>query len=737
MTIIFKQALSRNLKFIRMKRVYNSTLFFLLFIFSLSVHALTRQMEYLNRGTVAVKTAIGVYLSWRYLGTDNPQTGFNIYRNNTLITSSPVTTSTNYTDPAGTSTSSYRVVPVLNGVENNAGVTTVTPWAEQYKTIRLNRPASGKTPPNRYGSVGTSATGTYPNGQIYGYSPNDCSVGDVDGDGEYELIVKWDPSNSQDNSYYGITGNVYIDAYKLDGTQLWRIDLGSNIRAGAHYTQFLVYDFDGDGLAEVVCKTAPGTIDGKGNYVIMNGDNPLTKYRSEDFTQTSGSSMLGTVLNGPEYLTLFDGKTGAELNSVAYSPLRGSVSNWGDNYGNRSERYLACVAYLDGVHPSAVMCRGYYKRATLASFDVQNKKLVQRWLYDSGTSNTGVYGQGNHNLSVADADDDGKDEIIYGASVIDDNGTCLYRTGLGHGDAMHVSDLDPDNPGLEVFSVHEESTAAYGYELHKAKTGEILWGIYTGVDNGRGLAADIDSRYPGFEMWSSNGTYSCKGVQISTSRPSINFRIYWDGDLQDELLDGTQVSKWNGSGTNTLLSCSGMSSCNSTKSTPNLSADILGDWREEFILWNRTDSCSVNIYTTTTPTSYRLFTPMHDPVYRLGIAWQNTAYNQPPHLGFYIGNGVANVPQPDIKTVKYAAGSTAVQGVELKPLRIYRNNNELTVSSSEMIESVQIYNITGQLMYSTSNIGNQEFRQHLSANHDVLIVKVETASGIQTVKVFQ
>lgn len=711
----------------------------LIALLSTTLNSATRQMEYLNRGLVAVKISGGVYLSWRFLGTDNPATGFNIYRNNTLITATPITTTTNYTDPSGTSSSNYQVLPVLNGVEDTIAVKTVTPWAAQYKSIQLNRPPSGITLPNKYGSTGKTATGTYPNGQPYGYSPNDCSVGDVDGDGEYEIIVKWDPSNSQDNSYYGITGNVYLDAYKLDGTQLWRIDLGKNIRAGAHYTQFLVYDFDGDGLAEVICKTAPGTIDGTGNYVIMNNDNPTADYRSLDVTQITGSKMLGTVLNGPEYLTLFDGKTGEELNTIAYNPPRGSLSSWGDSYGNRSDRFLACVAYLDGVHPSVVMCRGYYAKTTLAAYDVQDKKLVQRWFYDSGTTaGVGAYGQGNHNLSVADVDADGKDEIIYGACTIDDNGTLLYRTGLGHGDAMHVSDMDPDNPGLEVWVVHEETSAAYGYELHDAKTGTILWGTNTASDNGRGMAGDIDARYPGFEMWSSagSGVYSCKGIKISNSKPSTNFRVYWDGDLQDELLDGVKITKWTGNGTSTLLTGSGVSSCNSTKATPNLSADILGDWREEVILWETSDSSKIRIYTTIEPTTHRLFTPMHDPVYRLGIAWQNVAYNQPPHLGLYIGDGLANVTQPDIEMIKYNGNSTMVKGTKTSEAAVYSSGGNLMVNSSEMIQSVSVYNVMGRLVYQNKSVQNQEFRYKLPEQEYIYIVKIKTNYGLQTAKIF-
>ncbi len=723
-----------------MKTKYFLLTFFSLFILVAvnPVVAVKRNMEYLDRGLIAVKVTNGVFLSWRFLGTDNPGIGFNLYRNDTKVNSAPIINATNYTDLSGLISDEYKILPVINGTEDTTAVKTVVPWAQQYKTIRLNRPAGGITPPNKYGSVGKAATASFPKGQPYSYTPGDCSVGDLDGDGEYEIIVKWEPTNSQDNSYYGITGNVYLDAYKLDGTQLWRIGLGENIRAGAHYTQFLVADFDGDGLAEVICKTAPGTTDGNGNYVIMGSDNPQAKYRSNDTTQISGSKMLGTVLNGPEYLTLFDGLTGAELNTVAYNPPRGSLSAWGDSYGNRSDRFLACTAYLDGINPSAVMCRGYYSRTTLTAYDVRDRKLVQRWFHNSITSGTGAYGQGNHNLSVADVDSDGKDEIIYGACAIDDNGSLLYRTGLGHGDAMHVSEMDLENPGLEVWSVHEDKSAAYGFELHDARTGKILWGTKTSSDVGRGMAGDIDDRYPGFEMWSTGaaGVYSSKGVQISTSRPSVNFRIYWDGDLQDELLDGTRITKWTGSGTTTLLQGSGVSSCNSTKSTPNLSADLFGDWREELILWTTDDSAGLRIYTTTVPTQHKLFTLMHDPVYRLGIAWQNAAYNQPPHLGFYIGGGLTNLIMPDINTVKYKESNTGFQSVNDKQIaRIFSQGGNIHIVADEEIQSVEVYSVLGKLLHSNYRINKTEYLHPLNSGEKVLIVRIKTKSHYQNLKV--
>lgn len=607
-----------------MKHVFRSACatLMLLAINSIGGSAATKQMEKLDRGVVAVKTANGVFVSWRFLGNESASTAFNVYRDGVKVNDAPITTKTNLVDAGGSTSSKYVVKSVVNSKEVDASAAAPV-WAQQYKTLTLKQPtASGCT-----------------------YTPNDMSVGDVDGDGQYELFVKWDPSNSKDNSQSGVTDKVYIDCYKLDGTFLWRIDLGVNIRAGAHYTQFQVYDYDGDGKAEMVCKTAPGTIDGKGKYVIMGNDDPKANNRNSS----------GYILSGPEYLTIFEGLTGAEINTIAFNPLRGNVSNkgtWGDNYGNRCDRFLACTAYLDGVHPSVVMCRGYYTQSNLVAYDFKEGKLVQRWEHHSTTAGQGAYGEGFHNLTSADVDGDGYDEIIYGSACIDHDGKLYYRTGFGHGDAMHVSQMDPSSDDLLGWFVHEETSSAYGYELRNLRTGKVIFGEKTGTDVGRGLAADIDASHPGFECWStgSSNVYDINGKVISTKRPSVNFRIYWDGDLQDELLDGTTISKWNGNGTNNLITLQG-SSINSTKANPCLSADIFGDWREEVITYNTNNPSQIFIYTTTIESKYRLFTPMHDAVYRCGVAWQNTAYNQPPHLSFYIGGGVDKVKQPDIMVV--------------------------------------------------------------------------------------
>ncbi|MDP4177304.1 MAG: cellulose binding domain-containing protein [Bacillota bacterium] len=583
----------------------------------------TRQMEKLDRGVTAVKVDKGVFVSWRILGTEFNGVNFNLYRDNVKVNTSPITTS-NFIDSSGTASSTYTVSAIVNNVEQTKS-TPVKVLANNYLSVALQKPQGGTTPDK----------------VSYTYSANDMSVGDVDGDGQYELIVKWDPSNSKDNSQKGYTGNVYLDAYKLNGTKLWRIDLGKNIRAGAHYTQFMVYDLDGDGKAEVACKTADGTVDGTGK-VIGNA--------SADYRNSSGY-----ILSGPEYFTIFEGKTGKALSTTNYDPPRGTVSSWGDSYGNRVDRFLACIAYLDGVHPSIVMCRGYYTRTVLAAYNWRNGTLTKLWRFDSNDfGNSSYAGEGNHNLSVGDVDNDGKDEIIYGACAIDDNGKGMYTTGLGHGDAMHLGDLDPDHPGLEVFDIHEDKPST---ELHDAQTGKILWKVPASSDVGRGLCADIDPTHKGEEMWSmaQYSLFDAKGNVIANNRPSVNFAIWWDGDLSRELLDGNSISKWDykTSRANTILTASECSSNNTTKATPCLQADIFGDWREE-VIWKTTDSSALHIYTTTDLTTTRLYTLMHDPVYRLGIAWQNVAYNQPPHTGFYLGTDTTSIPTPNI----YYPGTT-------------------------------------------------------------------------------
>jgi len=583
-----------------------------------------RQAEYLDRGVVALPSGSGVLISWRMLGDDPASIGFNVYRNGSKITATPITNSTNYLDTSGTTSAAYTVRAVVNGAELAANPAKAT-WANPYLAVNLNRPNGGTTP----------------SGEAYTYSPNDLSVGDLDGDGEYEIVVKWDPSNAKDNSQSGYTGNVFIDAYEMNGTRLWRIDLGRNIRAGAHYTQFMVYDLDGDGKAEVALKTAPGTRDAAGT--VLGGSNANTDYRN------SG----GYILTGPEYLTVFNGQTGVAMATTDYLPARGTVGSWGDNYGNRVDRFLAGIAYVDGTRPSLIMARGYYTRAVLVAWDWRNGQLTRRWTFDSDTSgNSAARGQGAHSLTVGDVDQDGKDEIVYGAATINDNGTLMYSTGLGHGDALHLSDFIPGRPGLEVFMVHESN--ATGVDMHDARTGQIIWSIPSGGgDIGRGVIMDVDPRTAGAESWASvGGLNRPAGGQITTTKPaSTNFAAWWDGDLLREQLNNTMIDKWNYSSNNSsrLLTAYnyGAASNNGSKSTPGLSADILGDWREEVIFRHENNS-QLLIFSTPTVTTNKLRTLMHDTQYRTAIAWQNVAYNQPPHTSFFLGDGMATPAAPDL-----------------------------------------------------------------------------------------
>ncbi len=605
-----------------------------------------RTIEALDRGLVAVPAAGGGnHVSWRLLATDPKAATFTLYRDGRNIGRIAATAATSFHDRSGTATSRYTVA-ASNGRPSGTG--SATPLAGGFLSVPLDKPADRRTP----------------DGESYSYAANDASVGDLDGDGRYELIVKWYPSIAKDNAFAGYSGETLIDAYSLDGKRLWRIDLGKNIRSGAHYTQFMVYDFDGDGRAEIAMKTADGTVDGTGkiigdakaDWVSKDGEVPSSD-RTGSSTSTDGRQVArtkGRILAGPEFLTVFDGRTGGALATAPYAPPRAASLNpteeemkaaWGDGYGNRGDRYLAGVAYLDGKQPSMIFARGYYAKSTVAAYDYRGGKLSLRWLFDSAQPGLEKFGgQGNHQLSVADVDGDKRDEIFYGSMVIDDNGKGLWSSGLGHGDAMHLSDLDPTRPGLEKFGVHENMRMSgnRGSAMLDARTGEILWSTPAQNDTGRGIAADIDPRHAGAEAWSSNtrDLYDARGQVIPGGRPgAANSAIYWDGDRQRELLDGKKITKWDWQNGKELplLDPAGVVSVNGTKKNPSLSADILGDWREELIVATE-DSSAMHIYATPIPTTERVVTLMHDPVYRLGVAWQNTAYNQPPHTSYDMGS---------------------------------------------------------------------------------------------------
>jgi rhamnogalacturonan endolyase len=614
----------------------------LLFIAASPAYA-QRQMENLDRGVVAIRSGIdSVFISWRIQGTESDDIAFNLYRQSggekpLKLNKKPISEGTNYIDSnvSFLTDNSYFVRPVLKGKKQ-----------EKSKSFTLK----ANSPVQQYINI--------PLRTPSGYTPNDVSVGDLDGDGEYEIIVH-QTGRSIDTPSTGISGIPVFQAYKMDGRFLWEISLGRNIREGAHYTQFMVFDLDGDGIAEFACKTADGTIDGIGKVI---GDS-TKDWRNTD--RNSGT-YYGKVLNGPEYFTIFSGATGKALATTDYIPNRYPLNGWnghggnggGDSTGNRVDRMLACVAYLDGVHPSVIMCRGYYGRSVLAAWDWRDGKLTSRWVFDSKDGENPYSGQGNHNLSVADVDGDGRDEIIYGSMVVDDNGKGLFSTGFRHGDAIHVGEFIPGRTGLQVFGIHEieSNTTGPGVTVYDAASGEVLFKGSMNKDVGRGVAGDIWPGNPGAEMWwaGSDGLYSMKGEKIGEIPSSTNFLIWWDGDLSRELLDGNHIDKYK---TGRIFTADGCASNNGSKSTPALSADLFGDWREE-VIFRTTDNKSLRIYTTIIPTKYRFATLMHDPQYRLAIATQNVAYNQPPNTSFFLGTDMKKAPKPDIVTIKHQTIST-------------------------------------------------------------------------------
>ena len=606
---------------------------------AMTVHAGTMQVEKLGRGLIAVRVGQGYFLSWRLLADEPYGAGFNVYRGDTKLNAAPLTGATLFTDADATPDGLYTVRAVIGGIEqtpsdaaiminstDGPNVSDTHGESAGYIHIPLQRPTAGE-----HGGT---------------YSPNDGSVGDLTGNGVYDIVLKWDPSNSQDNSQHGVTDVVLLDAYTLAGERLWRIDLGPNIRAGAHYTPFLVYDFDGCGKAEVMVRTAPGTRDGTGAFLKTG---PAAAANHRDVHRNAD----GRILAGPEFLTVFDGATGRELATADYWPARGEVRAWGDAYGNRVDRFNAVAAYLDGGRPSAVFQRGYYTRMTMAAWDWRDGQLTRRWTFDSAdTGNAAYAGQGNHQLSVADVDNSGRHAVITGSAVIGSDGKGMHTTGFGHGDTLHVAHMIKGCPTPQIFMPHE--TGGYGISFRHARDGKMIFNVRRDGDVGRGCAAELDPAVPGFKFWGGGlGLFDTAGnvagalPDNGNSRSRVcNFVIWWDGDLSRELLDANQIVKWSvaqNKGTR-LLTATGARANNGSKSTPVLSADLFGDWREEVIFAYGDDA--LRIYTTTSPTTHRLVTLMHDPVYRVAVAWQNSSYNQPPHPGYYIASDMDFPPPP-------------------------------------------------------------------------------------------
>ena len=634
----------------------------------------TRQMEKLDRGLIAIKTDGGVYLSWRLFdsednifGSADKNVSFNVYRDGKKI--SEVATKTNYVD--STVGTNYSVAPVINGVEGEK-CNPVTAYNNSYFDIPLLKPDDETIYDPSNNKLAT-----------YSFFPADCSTGDVDGDGEYEIIVKWtsserDVGSPGDPAY---SGTVHLAAYKLDGTKLWNndIELGKNVYSSAHTLQFLVYDFDGDGKSEVICQTSLGSKDGQGKYVsnAAQTDEEIKAITDEE-NSTADYRGYGRITEGKEFLTVFNGETGVAMDTINLPTTRGSENgvDYGDNFGNRSNRFVSDVAYLDGEKPYAICLRGYYfgrngkQRTSIAGISWDGTALSPTYRFDTQKGQEGYYdgayqyvGNGNHNCTVADVDNDGKDEFITGALCMEVNDDNEFRpkwcTYLQHGDALHIGNYDPTHTGFEFFTVHEDSgtnslsgndiTLDFGMSVIDAETGNIMFHEGASDDTGRGVMANVGAGGY-YQIWSaknsarqSNGGTDFTTATSLTGRntPSMNFRIFWDGDLYDNLLNGANITDWNGRNMSNIFSAGNYDcvSINGTKANPSLQADLFGDWREE-VVYPTSDGTALRVFSTTDTTDYKIKTLMQDPVYRSGVAAEQTAYNQPPHVGFYMGKEV-------------------------------------------------------------------------------------------------
>ena len=635
-----------------------------------------RFTDKLDRGLVAVKTTKGVYCSWRIQADEYYDVKYNLYRDGTKVNAEPLDVS-NFTDTSGSESSQYTVKAVLNGVEQQASKA-ATVFKSNYKEIKIKHDASLK------------AT----------YEPNDACCADVDGDGEVEILMKFNNKEEAEQLYPkngptidGVATKEYsmLACLKQDGTVLWWVNCGPNMGDFQNNEQNIVgYDWDMDGKAEVVMRLEEGSTvhmaDGTTYTIGANGKNGTswTNYREP---KASGSVEWFTHY-GKEFLWYCEGATGKPYQCIEF-PLKRLEDGetdlkaaWGDGYGHRSSKYFFGAPYLDGKHPSIFLGRGIYTRHKFIAYDVDPKThdLKVRWKWTNNQPGSPWYGQGYHNYIVADVDWDGRDEIVWGSMVIDDNGMGLSTTGLGHGDAQHIGDFNPYIHGQEMFACNEDNPSN---NYRDATTSKIYYRKTDTNDDGRCLAGNFYNDFPGAMGHSAHdtpiSTVTNDHVSLNTNGLSMNFRIYWDGDLLEECFNNTEVTK---PGVGTIATFLGAYSNNSTKATPCYQGDIFGDWREEVI--ERTADNNIRIYTTNEPTKWRNYSLWYDHQYRNGMVWQPCGYNQPPHVSYFLGEleGITIAPPPLTTTGREEVGSSISKSLDGKHA-LLATTGDATVSVAE------------------------------------------------------
>lgn len=579
-------------------------------------------------------------LTWRMLPGDDATTAFDLYRTRdgieVKLNDSPIK-GTNFQDEnpgfndSGDAT--YRLTRA--GSDETIGTFTMTEDRIKEKLPYITIPLSG--------------TETVCTVEGMRYEANDISTGDLDGDGQPEIIVKrllahdGNDGTGSGESPLTVRHTVLYEAYRLDGTMMWRVCSGPNIILG-NSSSFAVADFDGDGRAEMAIKTGEGTVFGDGTEIGDTDGDGRTDYRK------AGANYIG---EGPEFLSVIDGTTGRELARANFI-ARGKSEDWGDNYFKRAHSLRVGAANFDGELPSILIGRGVYARSVLEAWDWRNGKLTRRWNFDTrdnlygkdGKSYAQYAAQGNHSLSVGDVDGDGFDEVVYGAMTVDHDGRGLYTSGLGHGDALHLGKFDPRRPGLQIFSCFE--TGKTEVALRDARDGSIIFEHRGATDNdmGRALVADIDPDSPGCELWwYRSRVWSIDGKELADKAGdypgSCNMAIWFDGGLNRQPMTGTQINNRRNGRVFTIYRYD-VASINGTKENPSFYGDILGDWREELIFPDATKTKDIKIFSTWIPTEHRFPWLMTDHVYRMSAINQNIGYNQPTQTGYYLGSDIAS-----------------------------------------------------------------------------------------------